>query len=164
MRQCRGHTTTPSSPKSFDDLFDAANDLLLDPKKCKKTHQYCLRKEDIFVFVGQLATKKADIERSSTFEEVLSIVESIGNVTDGVGQLTMYDTALRLCQPRGMNPKDVHLHRGAWDGASYLKVPDLHNNAPNERELFPKELQVLESWQIEDFLCVCKDQIRKLFP
>ena len=81
--------------------------------------------------------------------------------------LTLYDTALRLSQFRSLLPESVYLHAGAREGAGHLKnyiTLDFSKKRCLARSHFPPELHVFEPWEIEDFLCVCKEQLRKLFP
>lgn len=163
-RHCLDRPDPQAQQPTFVELLDAAKEMRWHSEKGKDSHQWQLKNSAIAAFAGKLDASGQDIERRKNFEDTLEIIERLGKTTWGIGPLTVYDTTLRLCQPRGMNPKDVHLHQGAWDGASHLKIPGLRNNAPNKPGLFPKELQVLKPWEIEDFLCVCKGQLGRLFP
>lgn len=71
----------------------------------------------------------------------------------GLGDLWSYDTALRIGFYLRKYPKDVYIQRGVITG-----VIKLFGNNPRERKiqkfLFPQELQELESYEIENFLCI----------
>ena len=76
----------------------------------------------------------------------------------GLAELYYYDTALRIGASRSLMPKHVYLHRGTRDGARALGL-DWRADLLDPRAL-PKELAVLEPHEIEDFLCIYKDQLK----
>jgi hypothetical protein len=129
-------------------------------EKHKDSHQRRLTKKVIESFKVRLDAHKAKLEAATTFEDVEAIIA--GCRVKGIGPLTVYDTALRLCLYRGMVPAKVYLHAGTRIGA--VVIDERFRKASQvEREDFPAELQGLEPWEIEDFLCICKDQLKRLY-
>lgn len=80
------------------------------------------------------------------------------------GNLTIYDFCLRKGYKMGIEPtKTVYFHAGAYRGAHSLiemGMAEFDLKAMHaDREKFPKELLVLNSTRIEDFLCVEHDNL-----
>jgi hypothetical protein len=78
----------------------------------------------------------------------------------GLGPLYIYDTCLRIGAYLKLMPKFVYLHSGALIGARALLA------AVKCKKLrvsdFPKELQILKPYEIEDFLCIYKNELSHL--
>jgi hypothetical protein len=55
-------------------------------------------------------------------------------------------------------PLKVYLHRGTRIGAENLGVSN-GKDVLDMSEL-PKALQKMEPYQVEDFLCICKDELK----
>jgi hypothetical protein len=98
-----------------------------------------------------------DFRELRSFHELYGIVrDRIGGIR-GVGELTVYDTALRIGGKLGLEPDRVYLHSGTRVGArnlglnwraAFLQVSDL-----------PAKLRVLKPREVEDLLCVFKDEL-----
>ncbi len=137
-------------------------------------HQTQLSREAVTTAIRKIeeADRRSESERSAIeltdFEALYEEVrKDIGNI-DGIGDLTIYDTALRLGWNRHpqLLPKNfVYLHSGAMEGAEALrKVAILtHKNYFTydgelgyrvEIDCFSKDLQQLGAMYLEDFLCV----------
>lgn len=101
--------------------------------------------------VGRRLTAE-HLPRCQSFDQLHSIIAlTIGRV-DGVGELMIYDTALRIGARLGVAPERVYLHRGTRHGARMLA---LNWRAPHlgVGEL-PRALQGLKPHQLEDCLCI----------
>lgn len=97
-------------------------------------------------------------QRCQGFDDVFKVVdESIGDVR-GVGELMVYDTALRIGAYLGLLPQVIYLHRGTRVGARALGL-----NTPTAGTLLiedlPPELRVLEPHEVEDVLCIFKSEL-----
>jgi len=77
----------------------------------------------------------------------------------GLGDLYIYDTALRLGSFLKLSPKHVYLHAGTRAGARALGLK-LSEDFLRVTAL-PKTIQVLEPHEIEDFLCIYKAHFAK---
>jgi len=75
----------------------------------------------------------------------------------GLGEMYIYDAALRMGAYLRLNPAYVYLHRGTRVGAKAL---GLAVNRPYlEKAELPNDLQVLSADNIETFLCIYRNQL-----
>lgn len=98
----------------------------------------------------------ASLSNYTSFAELLNAVE--GLKIEGIGNLTIYDTATMIGCPIGVYPEVVYLHAGTADGAKALGI----NGATATKEQFVEvcdAFEKLEPIQIEDFLCIYKNQL-----
>ena len=109
---------------------------------------------------GVLKEREEELKRCQSFEEILSITDEVSKQIYRLGQLWSYDTALRIGFQKKVYPKNVYLQAGVKKG--YKKI--LNQNSKNrfeEKDIFPKELQVLEPYEIENFLCIWGNEKQK---
>ena len=97
------------------------------------------------------------------YRDFASLYDAIANGLDrcsGVGSLMKYDTALRIGANLGVFPERVYLHSGTSAGAKALgfSVED----SPIERSRLPKEFRSLAPHELEDCLCIFKDQLQEI--
>lgn len=100
-----------------------------------------------------LKQREDDLRSCQSFEEILAITDEVSKQIYRLGQLWSYDTALRIGFQKEIYPKNVYLQSGVKNG--YKKI--FNQNSKNrfeEKNKFPKELQILEPYEIENFLCV----------
>jgi len=97
------------------------------------------------------------LKKATSFEELFNIVESVIGPIEGIGELAVYDTAHRIGVNLGLEPEKVYLHAGARVGARKLKL-DSSKKCLEVHE-FPKPLRELKPWQIEDVLCIYKEDL-----
>jgi hypothetical protein len=64
--------------------------------------------------------RKAPLKRCSTFDELLSVVDEATRQIPKIGELMVYDTALRIGANLGVEPDRVYLHAGTRVGARKL--------------------------------------------
>jgi hypothetical protein len=102
--------------------------------------------------------KRAKLERSRNFDELHErVFGAIGSV-HGIGELTVYDTALRIGARLRYLPRRVYLHSGTRTGAKALGL-DWRAPFVEVREL-PRAFRVLEPHEIEDCLCIFKKRLK----
>lgn len=103
------------------------------------------------------------LEDAGTFEELFDVVDSVIGVIEGIGELTVYDTALRIGAKLGLEPENVYLHAGTRVGARNLGVSSSAKYIPVSS--FPNALRKLKAREIEEVLCIYKDYLdgNKLF-
>lgn len=100
-----------------------------------------------------LKQREDDLIRCRSFEEILVITDEVSKQIYRLGPLWSYDTALRIGFQMEIYPKNVYLQAGVKNG--YKKVFNQNpNNRFEEKNKFPKELQILEPYEIENFLCI----------
>lgn len=82
----------------------------------------------------------------------------------GVGELYCYDTAFRIGISRNVMPQKVYLHAGTRKGAKALGIYEKGKEVLEMSELVKKypEFAKLESYQVEDFLCIKHKVLHKL--
>lgn len=100
-----------------------------------------------------LKQREDDLRSCQSFEEILAITDEVSKQIFRLGQLWSYDTAIRIGFQKKVYPKNVYLQAGVLKG--YKKI---FNRNPKDRfeekNKFPKELQILEPYEIENFLCI----------
>lgn len=97
------------------------------------------------------------IVASTDFDSLHSLIKTMLNIP-GAGEMYWYDTAFRIGINLGLYPQKVYLHRGTRIGAKNLGL-DFRKDVLEMSEL-PAELQELEPYQVEDFLCLYKDALK----
>ncbi len=108
----------------------------------------------------KLACQEAAIKGASNFKDLHTLVQREGRDEKYIGELTIYDTALRIGAKLEKYPEDVYLHAGTRKGAKMLGL-----NVKAEclsLDAFPKEFHQLEPHEIEDVLCLYKDDLERL--
>ncbi len=96
------------------------------------------------------------IQNCHDFEELIWLLEN--NIKEsGIGDLTIYDMALRIGDRLGIEPMVVYLHAGTKRGAKTLKI-NIKRKFFYPSEL-PDEFKELSVREIEDCLCIYKDHL-----
>lgn len=104
-----------------------------------------------------LSMRVADV---ADFEQLLQCVQqAIGSIR-GIGDLAVYDAALRLGAFLGKLPERVYLHHGAREGARALGLDASHRSLP--MDVFPEEFRLLKPWEVEEVLCIYKDELARI--
>ncbi len=99
-----------------------------------------------------------EVRPCRSFDELHNLVKERLNGVWGLGQLYHYDTALRIDASRGLMPERAYLHRGTRDGARSLGVDWRADSL--DPQLLPRELAILEPYEMEDFLCIYNAWLR----
>lgn len=99
--------------------------------------------------------RRAWLEKARSFDDLIQRVNSTVRSIRGIGELYVYDTALRIGAHLRLLPRDVYLHAGARMGARALHLDYRSASIPLDR--LPVELRRLEPYEIEDVLCIYKD-------
>ena len=107
----------------------------------------------------RLLIKISAIESSKSFNELFEIVFITIRPIYGIGELAVYDTALRIGAYLGLTPTKVFLHAGTRTGAIRLGLDT--SNDFLEINCLPTELRVLKPYEIEDILCIYKHLFRR---
>ncbi len=100
------------------------------------------------------------IRRARDFEQLFSILQALLEPIYGIGELYIYDTALRIGAKLGFLPARVYLHAGTRVGARALGL-NTRLKAIDLRSL-PVELRILKPHEIEDVLCIFKSELARL--
>jgi hypothetical protein len=100
-----------------------------------------------------LLDKKTELGKCKKFEEIMAITDKVMKEVERLGPLWSYDTALRIGFHLKVYPTDVYIQAGVKKGYKKIFNENSKNRFEN-KDKFPKELQVLEPYEIENFLCI----------
>jgi len=122
----------------------------------KHPHQYRLQKKNMQAFANNLINLERDIQNIQDFDGLIKIVESAA--PNGIGELMIYDTAVRIGAFLGLSPSKVYLHAGTRKGLNKL-VKNFKGDTIEKNQL-PKPFKNsnLNCFELEDLLCIYKDQ------
>lgn len=127
-------------------------------------HQYRIYRPAKEQFLDDLRKNLMAIQNSTNFEELYSNIERFCKKS-GIGELAVYDTAMRLGvfleKHKGgtFKPQMIFLHNGAMKGAKALFGRGLLSRPCSRMPLsafaglFPQR----EAWEVEEILCIYKD-------
>jgi hypothetical protein len=102
-----------------------------------------------------LKAVKSKLEGRKNFDALHTLIDRTVRSIKGIGELYVYDTALRLGAGLGRSPGLVYLHAGPRKAARSLGCIDYRAKSVPVR-CFPVELQALPAAQIENFLCTMR--------
>ena len=123
-------------------------------------HQRRIPSNTLRAWAKALLRQNAQMRSCRTFEALFNILEKESRKFWRNGELIVYDTALRIGAYLRLNPQKIYLHRGTREGAKALGI-DAGRRCILPQEL-PKSLRHLKPYEIEDCLCIYKDQLRWL--
>jgi hypothetical protein len=105
---------------------------------------------------AQLVASTRVLRKARSFHDFYTTVATLIRDLHGVGDLLIYDTSLRIGAWLGLSPEHIYLHAGTRAGARAL---GLASSGPSlsPRDI-PSALRMLRPDQIEDVLCIYKDQ------
>ena len=143
--------------KTQRSLEDAVSLAALAKKPCGKrfSHQRRIPGSVLCEVEKKLLSAIPTIRQAKTFDELHRIIETEIRVIKGVGELMVYDTALRIGAKLRLEPKEVFLHCGTRDGARKLGLNVRRRSVPLAE--LPAPLWRLPAKEIEDVLCIYKD-------
>jgi hypothetical protein len=98
------------------------------------------------------------LRATATFQELIDLVDVLIRPLDRVGELVVYDTAVRIGARFGLEPEVVYLHRGTRDGVRNLGLDSKRETI--EIKDLPEAVQRLTPGEAEDFLCIYKKRFR----
>ena len=84
-----------------------------------------------------------------------AVVKEIGGIK-GIGALTVYDIAHRIGAHFKVSPERVYLHAGTRTGARVFNI----SGDSFDPKILPKPFSRLAPSEIEDCLCIYKDELR----
>lgn len=89
-----------------------------------------------------------------SFHELHTVIGELLSPVSGLGELYIYDTALRIGAYLGLAPEFVYLHAGTRQGARALGLG--FGRAYLQMHELPGPLQALRADEVESFLCIYK--------
>lgn len=125
-----------------------------------KRHPHQRRLPEKVLQAAHSRLSKTDLQSCDTFEELHDRIEAAIRPIPNVGPLTVYDIALRLGAYLRLEPERIYLHSGTKVGARMLGVKRWI--ATLGRQDLPEAFRILKPREIEDCLCIYKDELRRL--
>lgn len=126
------------------------------PSGKRHSHQRRIPKAALEAAERRLQAVGERLADACNFEVLHSLVASEIRCIPGIGELTVYDVAHRIGAHFGKAPESVHLHRGTREGArAFLLKGDTITS-----EELPEAFWQLTAAEIEDCLCIYKEQIK----
>ena len=136
----------------------AANAVTADGKR--HDHQRRIPGGALARFARALLAVKERIQNAQSFSMLHNVINNAASELKHIGRLTVYDTAIRIGIKLGLSPDHVYLHAGTRRGARFFNVETKEEHLP--KSSFPAELDKLEPCEIEDLLCIYKDELQRL--
>ena len=118
-------------------------------------HQYRIPRRALERATGALLS--ARISPPISFDELYSTVHDAIVPIPGIGDLMVYDTCRRIGAYLQVEPERVYLHAGTRLGARAIGLR-VNRGTVDVAEL-PPEFRTLTPGQIEDCLCIFKDEL-----
>lgn len=134
--------------------------LALTPDGKRHSHQnpFRVKQETLDDWAAKVFAHLEWLAAAETFEMLHDRLEALK--IRGVGPLIIYDTAHRLGVKLGLEPRLVYLHAGTLEGAVLLgferKLKTIEPTA------LPPAFRALRPYEIEDCLCIYKDDIARI--
>lgn len=124
-----------------------------------KRHGHQRRIPEAVLRKARLRLGKADPRRASSFADLHNLVEHTIRPIRGIGPLAVYDITHRLGCYLGLEPEEVYLHAGTKVGANALGFARARTLDPAD---LPRAFRRLRPHEIEDCLCIYKDELRRV--
>lgn len=96
------------------------------------------------------------LARAASFDELHRAVEDEEGSLKSIGALTVYDIAQRIGTHFRKAPERVYLHAGTRTGARTFGI----SGDSFDPKVLPGAFSRLAPSEIEDCLCICKDELR----
>lgn len=108
-----------------------------------------------------------EILKLNTFDEVFQIVSECK--VKGFGELSIYDTTIRIASYLNLEPDKIYLHAGARRGLEILEEKGYFEHGSSKKiyieiKELPKQMQQLKATETEHLLCSMKEKITNLEP
>ena len=111
----------------------------------------------------KLKSLKSKIKTLKDFHSLFVFIREVATNIEGIGPLSVYDTALRLGSHLKLNPDKIYIHSGTKTGYKAL-IDERCNVEFVERNSFRPVpyLNEFDSKYLEDILCIYKKTFKKM--
>ena len=125
------------------------------------SHQRRVKAQAIREAARRLADSHDEIRGCSSFHDLWNLLVLRLSPIQGIGELYIYDTALRIGGHLRLTPEKVYLHAGTRIGARRLGLVPASDGSKQwlESEELPKLLRDLAPSDVENLLCIYKDRL-----
>ena len=131
--------------------------LAVSSKGKRYSHQRRLSKTALEQAQDILLENEELMRQSQDFDDLFLLFERLLSSVKELGELYIYDTALRIGAKIGVFPERVYLHTGTLIGAKALGFDGRMKTL--EVSQLPEWLQQLQPHEIEDVLCIFKEML-----
>lgn len=112
-----------------------------------------------------LIKRMNEILKARSFDEIYQIVTECK--VKGFGELSIYDTSIRIASHLNIEPDKVYLHAGARKGMEILEEKGYVEEGSSKKKYIeikdmPKPMQQLKAAETEHLLCSMKDRMTEL--
>lgn len=153
----RRHLEFYRGQPTFEDAVRVAALSIRGPDQKRHSHQ--CRIPGAALNEAWRALRTAPLREAKDFDALHDLVVSTTRGIPKIGALACYDIAERIGVQLGLQPdKLVYLHAGARDGARALGI---HGDIVDKRG-FPATFRRLSAAELEDCLCVYKDDLARI--
>jgi hypothetical protein len=132
-----------------------------DCKPRRFEHQRRIKRIPLLKAYEVLLAREEEVRACQTFEQRYALIHELLKKQLGAGDLYFNDTSLRIgAYLASPGPQVVYLHRGTLAGARNLGLSS--KNRVVAFDHLPAERKRLTRAQVEDMLCIFKDQVCRL--
>ncbi len=132
--------------------------LAMNRRGKRYSHQRRLRKASLEQALSVLSDKSKAMIQAHSFDDLFRLIDSVLEPIPGIGELYVYDTSLRIGAKLNLLPNKAYLHAGTRLGARALGLNG--SAATIEVPALPREFRALRPHEIEDVLCIFKDEFK----
>lgn len=105
------------------------------------------------VYCETLLTYRKLIRKARDFHDLWDLCDSVGQLTNGIGPITIYDVTARLAAYLGLKADRIYLHGGVVSGVHSIGI-ETKGKQWIERDELPRTLRRVPNLDhVEDFLC-----------
>jgi hypothetical protein len=122
------------------------------------SHQRRIKRAAMAQAHAILSGARPRIKKCTDFASLFRLIAAALEHVPGIGELYIYDTSLRIGAKLGILPEKVYLHAGTRTGARNLGL-DVAKSTIRMAYL-PSALRVLKPHEVEDVLCIFKDELK----
>lgn len=122
----------------------------------KHPHQQRITQEVLQKSCACLMAHEESLQNCTSFAELHDLINNLLLPIQGIGVLTIYDTALHIGAYLELLPTQVYIHRGVREGLKALGYSVKQRPTITLSEL-PTAFRLLQPYEIEDCLCIYKD-------
>jgi hypothetical protein len=131
--------------------------LSLLPSGKRHPHQYRVPRVALEESRRVLLENLDMLRQAGSFDDLFAVVEDLTQPIKRIGELTVYDTALRIGARFGRKPTRVYLYAGTRTGAEALGFDPRCQTIEMDQLTAP--MRRLSAREAEDLLCIYKDWI-----
>lgn len=127
------------------------------PSGKRHPHQYRTPFESLAQSRERLLANLPALRAATTFDQVFDLVNALIRPIPKIGELAVYDTALRIGARFSLEPTKVYVHAGTRTGARALGFDSGRHVI--EMDELPEPIRRLSAREAEDLLCRYKDEL-----